>query len=577
VPSLSSIQTSIANTFATVSDYFSSSPNTTPSLSDIQITATSVQTQTNEEVLANSAIQTSATQQSDSYYQQLIQAFSTADIQTSPSPIAPVAALDDTPIVPVSQVTVESAGDQNTLPSEVASGFYDNTPVTEAVYDLPSEVTSGFYDNTPVVVDAVPPVDNVPVSEIDTSAADVADLEGYDVPTEPQLPDTEVAFSGQDSLTPEELNALADAQGVAGEEGFVTSDTYSGQGSLTPEELNAIAASQGVAGEEGFITADTLAKEPGAYSAAELKAIAAAQGVDDGDVATDGATGGTTEQQLYDNEQAAQTTAFANQARQQQSISAQRKQVNNGDWRVRLRLAPQSKYLYNAPSPGILQPLTVTDGVIFPYTPKIDTVYKANYDAYDLTHSNYKGYFYKNSTVEAVTITATFTAQDTAEANYLLAVIHFFRSATKMFYGQDAERGAPPPLVYLTGLGEYQFSEHSCVITSFNYNLPGDVDYIRAGSPGNVGTNLTTNRDRQTVATNGVFGSLNRLAAAFLTKGAIPNTPAPGVLQINNPTYVPTKMDISLSLLPVLSRQQVSKQFSLKNFANGNLLKGGFW
>lgn len=264
-------------------------------------------------------------------------------------------------------------------------------------------------------------------------------------------------------------------------------------------------------------------------------------------------------------------------ARQQQAIASQRKQVNNGDWRVRLRLAPQSKYLYNAPQPGILQPLTVTDGVIFPYTPTIQTAYRANYNQYDLVHSNFRGYFYQNSTVDPITVTGQFTAQDTAEANYLLAVIHFFRSATKMFYGQDAERGAPPPLVYLTGLGEYQFNEHSCLIQSFNYTLPSDVDYIRAGSPGNIGTNLTTNRNRQSVATNGVFGSLNRLAAAFLSKGAENRSPAPATLGTNRPTYVPTKMEISITLLPIQSRNQVSKQFSVKEFANGNLIKGGFW
>ena len=277
------------------------------------------------------------------------------------------------------------------------------------------------------------------------------------------------------------------------------------------------------------------------------------------------------------NADAASAAAFRDKARQQQTIASQRKQINNGDWRVRLRLAPQSKYLYNAPTPGILQPLTVTDGVIFPYTPAITTSYKANYSSYELTHSNYKGYFYTNSAVEALNLTATFTAQDTNEANYLLAVIHFFRSATKMFYGQDAERGSPPPLVFLTGLGEYQFNEHACLIQSFSYNLPADVNYIRAGSVSNTGTNLTTRRDRQNVATNGVFGSLNRLAAAFLTKGAIPNTPSPATLGTNRPTYVPTKIEIQLALLPVQSRQQVSKQFSVKEFANGNLLRGGFW
>lgn len=269
--------------------------------------------------------------------------------------------------------------------------------------------------------------------------------------------------------------------------------------------------------------------------------------------------------------------ARTEQARQQQTISMQRKQVNNGDWRVRLRLAPNAKYLYNDPQPGILAPLTITDGVIFPYTPKIDTAYRANYDPYDLIHSNYRGYFYKNSAVDPINMGCVFTAQDTSEANYLLAVITFFKSVTKMFYGQDAQRGAPPPLVFLSGLGEYQFNEHPCVVTSFTYNLPADVDYIRAGSPSNVGTNLTTDRDRQSVATNGVFSSLNRLASAFLPKGAISSILPPGLLQLNTPTYVPTKIEISLTLLPMQSRQQVSKQFSLKNFANGNLIKGGFW
>lgn len=274
---------------------------------------------------------------------------------------------------------------------------------------------------------------------------------------------------------------------------------------------------------------------------------------------------------------ASREAAARDRARQQQSISAQRRQINNGDWRVRLRLAPQAKYLYNSDAPGILQPLKITDGVIFPYTPTITTAYKATYNNYDLTHSNYRGYFYQNSYVDPIQVNATFTAQNTAEANYLLAVITFFKSVTKMFYGQDAERGAPPPLTYLTGLGEFQFNEHPCLVTQFNYTLPADVDYIRAGSPNQLATNQVNQRDRQNVSTGSLFGGLNRLAAALLTKGAIPNPPATPGLASNRPTYVPTKMEIILNLLPIQSRNQVSKQFSVKEFANGNLIKGGFW
>jgi hypothetical protein len=266
-------------------------------------------------------------------------------------------------------------------------------------------------------------------------------------------------------------------------------------------------------------------------------------------------------------------------AQQQASIAEQRKQINNSDWRVRLRLAPSSQYLYNAPNPGILQPLANTDGVIFPYTPRIETAYRANYSAYDLTHSNYRGYFYQNSYVDPVNITCDFTAQDTTEADYLLAVITFFKAATKMFYGQDAERGAPPPLVYLSGLGEYQFNEHPLVISQFNLTLPNDVDYIRSGSVNVNGSDLLSRRIRQSLPTNPLSGALQRLynLGQNISKGAEDFAIAPPLLGADRPTYVPTKMTISLTLLPVQSRAAVSKQFSLKSFANGDLIKGGFW
>jgi len=264
-------------------------------------------------------------------------------------------------------------------------------------------------------------------------------------------------------------------------------------------------------------------------------------------------------------------------AQKQATLQAQRKQANDGDWRVKLRLAPSASYLYKAEEPGILQPLAVTDGVVFPYTPQINTNYQANYSTYDLTHSNYRGYFYQNSYVGEIAIQATFTAQDTYEANYLLAVIHFFRSVTKMFYGQDAERGAPPPLVYLQGLGQYQFNLAPCVVSQFTYNLPTDVDYIRAGSTNINGTDLQFRRDRQNLPTNPFSSAWQRLTTAGLSKGGLFSPPAPATLGTDRPTYVPTKIDLSLTLLPMQSREQVSKQFSLKQFANGDLLKGGFW
>lgn len=274
-------------------------------------------------------------------------------------------------------------------------------------------------------------------------------------------------------------------------------------------------------------------------------------------------------------------------AQAQATLQARVNQPSSADWRVRIQLATGADYLYKASSPGILKPLAGTDGVIFPYTPTIDTAYQAKYATSDLTHSNYKGYFYQSSSVDNLTVKGTFTAQDTREAQYLLAVITFFRSVTKMFYGQDAQAGAPPPLVYLSGFGQYQFNRLPCVVSNFAYNLPPDVDYIRADGFNNYGVNLENRRSQSSgPGPGGGLGAflLNKLNVNGLRLGGISNPPAPPPVSQNvnntnavNSTYVPTKMDISVTLLPMQTRNQVSQQFSLKRFANGDLIKGGFW
>lgn len=254
------------------------------------------------------------------------------------------------------------------------------------------------------------------------------------------------------------------------------------------------------------------------------------------------------------------------------------------DWRVRLSLSPGSTYLYNAKPAGILEPLAATNGVIFPYTPSIQINYAASYDATDLTHSNYKVYQYKNSSIDNISISCDFTAQDTFEANYLLAVIHFFRTVTKMFYGQDQnpKRGTPPPLCFLTGLGAFQFNEHPIAITSFSYNLPTDVDYIRAGQITSLaGVNLQSN-----IRPVNSYDVRSIRLGSKIKPGGSPADPEFGSLNSGiqgTVTYVPTKMQIQLTAVPMMSRNDVSNNFSVKDYASGKLLRGiqnvrgGFW
>jgi hypothetical protein len=269
-----------------------------------------------------------------------------------------------------------------------------------------------------------------------------------------------------------------------------------------------------------------------------------------------------------------------------------------GDWRVRLSLAPNATYLYKGLKENevsILRPLVATKGVLFPYTPTISLSYAASYDPVELTHTNYKIFQYRNSSVGDISISADFTAQDTNEANYMLAVIHFFKSVTKMFYGQDSspKAGTPPPLCYLTGYGEYQFDNHPLVVTNFTYSLPNDVDYIRAGTSAELtapglepfsGSKSTASGAGKT----GFFSS--KLARLFSSKVEPAGKKPPPAFKsegtIGWASYVPTKMTIQLQCSPVMSRNEVSNKFSLQKYAKGELMKGsarkdggfgGFW
>lgn len=265
-----------------------------------------------------------------------------------------------------------------------------------------------------------------------------------------------------------------------------------------------------------------------------------------------------------------------NNARAQQITQDAENAKTQGDWRVRLSLAPSAGYLYKAQNPGILAPLQKTDGVIFPYVPQIQVTYAAHYGAEELTHSNYKIFQYKNSSVDQITINCDFTAQDNDEANYMLAVIHFFRSVTKMFYGQDQipKPGTPPPLCYLSGMGEFQFDRHPLVISSFNYSLPNDVDYIRASSPTLLsGVNSTGYNDNRN---SDLTPSQVRRQSGTTPLNAGATESAPNFSKATNtqPTYVPTKIQIALVAYPIVTRNDISNNFSLEKYATGALLQG---
>lgn len=222
------------------------------------------------------------------------------------------------------------------------------------------------------------------------------------------------------------------------------------------------------------------------------------------------------------------------------------------DWRVRISLSESSSLFYKSEQPGVMMALRDTNGVIFPYTPTINMTHTARYAEQKLTHANYASYFYEGSEVSAIQISGDFSVQTVEEGKYLLAAISFFRSCTKMFFGnQDSQAlaGSPPPMVFLNGFGKYYFPNVPCVVTSFSHNMPADVDYLEVTHyPKEMGSG-------RLVGSAGQYKSDTELINAAATR-------------------VPTNSTISITIQPVYSRKFVHEKFNLNKFANGELLVG---
>jgi len=134
----------------------------------------------------------------------------------------------------------------------------------------------------------------------------------------------------------------------------------------------------------------------------------------------------------------------------------------------------------------LLDPLQRTNmRCVFPYTPTVLVSHSANYNAMQPLHTNYPYYAYENSRVDQITITADMFVQNEAEAKYWIAMVHFFKTVTKMNYGgTDQDRGLPPPVCRLNGYGDYTFNNVPVIVTNFQFDLKKDVDYISTGLGG---------------------------------------------------------------------------------------------
>lgn len=249
---------------------------------------------------------------------------------------------------------------------------------------------------------------------------------------------------------------------------------------------------------------------------------------------------------------------------------------NANDWRVRLSLANWASFK----SSPVLSPLNQAGGLIFPYTPQITIASSAKYGSQSITHNNYMFQYYQNSDPGSITIDAPMYVEDSTQALYWIAMVHYLRSLTKMFTGSDPKAGNPPPIVRLNGYGHYVFKNVPVVVTRMSIQLDANSDYIGCHVTGSMASEISAISDQMgglfdTIGgavngLSGITGSLSDIAGTVGQVSGLMGTFGVGGTD-GGTAHVPTKSTFNITLQPIYSRDSVRK-FSLDKFVTGGYM-----
>jgi hypothetical protein len=259
--------------------------------------------------------------------------------------------------------------------------------------------------------------------------------------------------------------------------------------------------------------------------------------------------------------------------------------ANENDWRVRLSMANWSSFR----SSPVLKPLKEAGGLIFPYTPQITIASGAKYTNASVIHSNYNFNAYTSSDPGNISIIAPFYCEDPGQGLYWIAAVHYLRSLTKMFTGNDPKAGNPPPIVFLNGYGNYVFKNIPVVVTKMSVQLDATSDYISvdvvgsaAGAVEGVAEGIGGLADSLGGALGGsipglsdITGTVSNIAGGVGSVAALAGTFGLGGSVSGGVAHVPTKSSFTIELTPVYSRNSV-RNFSLDRFVQGGYLNNSF-
>ena len=223
------------------------------------------------------------------------------------------------------------------------------------------------------------------------------------------------------------------------------------------------------------------------------------------------------------------------------------------DFRVKLTLPIDSPFKSGNGAwfdNGPMTPLKNTGGMVFPLTPTILVQHQAHYNPLGQTHSNNPFYAYQNSEVASFGILGSFPVQNYEDAQHWVASLHFLRTVTKMFFGDDTSgyKGNPPPILKLNGYGDHVLKNVPVVVTNFSVELTEGVDYI----------STTQGSTAMQNAMNEVSGA-ERVALGL----SDPKLTAPT-------SWAPAMSMFNVQCQPIYSRES-TKKFSMQKFVQGEL------
>ena len=199
-----------------------------------------------------------------------------------------------------------------------------------------------------------------------------------------------------------------------------------------------------------------------------------------------------------------------------------------------------------------LYPLTLTNGLVFPYNPTISESLGTRYDTTELIHANESIHTFKNSENVRITLSeCIWTAETWDQAVYALGVIHFFRSYRLMDFGRG-KTGRPPSPMWFSAYGNYLYTNVPVLIERVEMAFPADVDYVGVPNPG------TINYQDQTLS--------------FSTSAAL-STTSSLISQAGDFTWIPIKFTVSsISMVVQNSVKYWTTTFDLADFKAGKLV-----